>query len=92
MFHPGTIAWVFSLSAMTAIPHAHTWCEFVLTDHNGRWDEKNRRHSFILSLEQAYNLANVTTEECSAWQNKVKANFVNIDFNGLTINKIVHEY
>ena len=83
---------MFDLLALTVICHNHTFGEFVLSDPKGRWDDKNRRHPFTVTLEKVYSFANITVEERLAWQTEVKANFVELNFNGLPINKIAHDY
>ena len=90
--HPGTISRVFDLLALTVIRHDHTFCEFVLSDPKARWDDKSSRHPFTVALDQAYSFANVSVEERLAWQTEVKANFVELNFNGLPINEIIHDY
>lgn len=88
---PGTKSHVFELLALTIIRHEHSFREHLLSDPKDRWNG-TEVHPFLLKLDEAYFMADVTEEEQNAWHLESRNEWVMLNFNGLPINEIEHNY
>ena len=76
---------------MTEIRHECDFLQHLELDPKERWNCL-RLHPFSVRLEEAYQYADVTPEERVAWQSEVRSDFVALNFTGLPINEITHDY
>ena len=88
---PGVEDHVFDLLAMTVIRHEDAFLKHLNCDPRDRWHSDNL-HPFSAKLEEAYHLAGVLPRERVAWKREVKAQFIALNFTGLPINEIEHNY